>query len=170
MTALRFRCHPVAAEAALRTASRRIESIHAQVAETALAPLHRRVKDFRQFGRRQVVRHGREERVGKASELSVESSGLALLANTSARSSGLLSSTAGGDSGSELADVSCSVTRGPDVSESTDVIVSDMHFDSCFRWRSSSTRSVICWLGRRRHLAAAAEANLLLLLKTEAAH
>ena len=34
MTALRFRCHPVAAEAALRTASRRIESIHTQVAET----------------------------------------------------------------------------------------------------------------------------------------
>ena len=46
------------------SASRRIKSIHAQVAETALAPLHRRVKEFRQFGRRQVARHGREESVG----------------------------------------------------------------------------------------------------------
>ena len=63
MTALRFRCHPVAAEAALRTASRRIESIHAQVAETMLI----RWSDMA---------------VKKALELSAESSGLTLLANT----------------------------------------------------------------------------------------
>ena len=64
MTALRFRRRPVAADAALRTASpqRRIDS--SAFAETALAPLHFRVKDFRQSGSRQVARQGREESVG----------------------------------------------------------------------------------------------------------
>ena len=65
MTALRFRRRPVAADAALRTASpqRRIDS--SAFAETALAPLHLRVKDFGQSGPiRQVARQGREETVG----------------------------------------------------------------------------------------------------------
>ena len=70
-----------------------------------------------------MVRHGREESVGivgRVVRLDVAGQHIC--------SSGPLSSLAGGDSGSELADVSCSVTRRPDVSESMDVIVSDGRF------------------------------------------
>ena len=99
------------------SASRRIESIHAQVAETMRSL--RSISVLKTSVNSSVVKWP-DMAVRKASELSAELSGLALLVNTSARSSGLSSSTAGGDSGSELADVSCSVTKRPDVSESTD--------------------------------------------------
>ena len=116
MTALRCRRRPVASDAVLLR----------QVA--GLNPSMRRLLKLRSLRSIAVLKNSvnsvvvkwPDMAVRKASELSAELSGLALLVNTSARSSGLSSSTAGGDSGSELADVSCSVTKRPDVSESTD--------------------------------------------------
>ena len=126
MTGLHFRRPPVASDAALRKTSpeRRINPSIRRVLLSKVSLLLklcslRSISVLKTSVNPAVVKWP-DMAVRKASELSAELSGLALLVNTSARSSGLSSSTAGGDSGSELADVSCSVTKRPDVSESTD--------------------------------------------------
>ena len=138
MTGLHFRRPPVASDAALRKTSpeRRINPSIRRVLLSKVSLLLklcslRSISVLKTSVNPAVVKWP-DMAVRKASELSAESLVLILLANTSACSSGLLSSLPGENSGSELTNVSCSVTRRSDESEST-AVISDMHFDSCFR-------------------------------------